>query len=371
MMLTAVSCSDDPEEPAEPEARRAVLIYMMADNNLSSFASQNINDMIRAANDGLLGDNLLYIYHDSRDFDHPALKRVTPVGLTVEFDFPVAISSSDPGRMEEVIAKFKELAPAENYGLILWSHATGWTFSNPESTGAAPLWFGDDKGKNIDIPMLAQILEGKGFDYIYFDCCHMANVESLYELRHCADVFAGSVTELPAAGMPYYLTLPYLMDVKADLVAAAKATFDKYNAMTGEDRTCTMSVIKASALDELAAASRDCLATKPALPAGYTGQPYERPKRYNEPCYLFDFKDYMTALHNANPSDGADAAYSRLVAALDDAVLYDAATPSVFNSIDINTHCGLSSFILRSLSDADTKGYRRLAWFSDVASAQF
>lgn len=381
MLFTASSCSSDSSEPdpapptvSNPKVKRAVLVYMMADNSLgnSSFDRNNLADMIRAAKDGLLDDSYLYVYHDDKFADHPTLKRVTPRGLEIQVDYPDTPSSAEVGRMEQVIAKFKELAPADRYGLILWSHADGWVFHDTDGSGISTMDFGDDKGKHMSIPDLAAALEGKGFDYIYFDCCHMANIESLYELRNCTDYFVGSTTELPAAGMPYYLTLPYLVAENPDLVAAAKATFDKYDAMTGTDRTCTMSVIDASALEEVADATRQLLATKPVLPENYEGQPFERPKRYGIPCYLFDFQDYMDALYYSNrTNDVARTAYGRLLDAMDDAVLYKAATPTVFGSIYLDAHCGLSSFILRTPEDAMTKGYNRLQWYHDVASVQF
>lgn len=350
---------------------RAVLVYLLSDNSLAGNDRRNLADMIAAAKAGRLGGNRLLVYHDERGAETPALKEVTPEGLKILKYYDKEGSSVSSDRMETAIADFKSFAPAAHYGLILWSHATGWLQTGVPESGITPMWVGEDRGKYMNVTTLARVLDGEGFDYIYFDCCHMASVEALYELRGVADKFAGSCAELPAAGMPYYETLPYLMSADADLEGAANTTFSTYDALTGLDRTVTMSVIDASALDRLAEATKAVYSLKPELPAGYEGQPFERPKYGGVPCYFFDFEDYVTALF-ANSSDrDMRRVYGQWLIALDDCVTYEAATPYVFNTLKIDSHCGLSTYILRREADADVNGYRQLAWWRDVASALF
>ncbi len=57
--------------------------------------------------------------------------------------------------------------------------------------------------------------------------------------------------------------------------------------------------------------------------------------------------------------------------ALAKAVLYKANTPYMWNSLRLNAHCGLSTFIVNTESDADTKGYKQLKWWHDVVSYKF
>ncbi len=383
MVMTLASCDsttpeikylDQPDD--DTPVQRSVLVYMLADNSLGrdGYDRQNLADMIAAVRDGRTGGNRLIIYHDDRNADHPALKEVTPMGLRIIKEYDDTESSVSGSRMAQVIADFKAIAPAENYGLILWSHATGWLQTGiPDSyQNVTPAWIGQDKNDYMNVTTLARVLDGKGFDYIYFDCCHMSSVESLYELRGVADTFVGSCTELPAEGMPYYETLPYLMAEDADLIAAARATFNKYDNLTGSARTSTMSVINASALDGLADATRKLYALHPKLSASYAGQSFERAKAGGEPCYMFDFADYIGALYSSDASDSNfRRAYAEWLIALDECVEYQAATPYIFNTIRISAHCGLSTYILRRESDADTKGYKQLVWWRDVASALY
>lgn len=380
-MLAA--CSDEPESvcneqsvtpTAKPQtAPRAVLVYMMADNSLGrdGYDRANLQQMIDASRDGLLGNSRLIVYHDDAKASAPMLKEVTPSGLRILKTYDNSLYSTDVKRWQEVISDFKTYAPARHYGLIFWSHASGWPFANlwiDYSEQASPQWVGEDRGRYMDVESLAYALDGQGFDYIYFDCCHMASIEALYELRQVADHFSASAAELPAEGMPYYDALPFLMAEDADLVAASKATFAKYDALDGSARTSTISVIDASKLDALADATRGVYALDPQLPWEYVGQPFERRKSNGEPCYLFDFKDYMDALAANSDNPMMADAYANWLNALSDAVEYQASTPWIFNSIKVNSHCGLTTYILRSPQDASTKQYRFTGWYNDVAS---
>ena len=75
----------------------------------------------------------------------------------------------------------------------------------------------------MNVTTLARVLEDENFSFIYFDCCFMMSVETLYEMRNTAPVIAGSVTELPVDGMPYHLNLSsFFRQGSADLIQAAK-----------------------------------------------------------------------------------------------------------------------------------------------------
>lgn len=385
LLLVAITACDNespslypdlgPQEGEPAWLERAVLVYMLSDNSLGDggYDRENLADMIRAAKDGRLGHNRLLVYHDDAKASNPTLKEVTPMGLRILKEYDNSQTSISPERMSQVIADFKSLAPAKHFGLIIWSHATGWlqTGESVSLNGVEPMWVGEDRGKYMNVTTLAQVLNGKDFDCIYFDCCHMASVESLYELRNVADKFVGSCAELPAEGMPYYETLPYLMAVVPDLEGAAHTTYSKYSVLSGVECSCTMSVIDASQLNRLAEATRQIYKLHPTLPADYTGQPFER----REPCYLFDMEHYIEALYS-NSSDIREMrkAYAEWLLAIDDCVTYAATTPWMFygyNGIKIDSHCGLTTYILRQESDADTKGYRTLSWYGDVVSALF
>ena len=216
---------------------------------------------------------------------------------------------------------------------------------------------------------LARVLDGEGFDFVYFDCCHMAGVEVAYQLRYVTPFIVGSASELPAQGMPYDKTLPYLMADEADPVGAAAQTFAYYDGLTGWGRTCTISVIDTSELDALADAVGEFYSLHPQLSADYRGQKFIASR-----CRYFDLSHYLGGLAQADMGGGFMTAYANALSAIDKAVVFERATPYLWyglpEQVDINNHCGLSTYIMKSEQDADAGrlNYRNLDWWKHVAS---
>lgn len=356
---------DTPDEPQEiVEAKRTILIYMVADNSLGTNLNDlfDLNEMVEAVRECGLNDCRVIAYHHARG-EAPVLKELSFQGFLPlkTYDYDTSNYSVDPERMEQVIADCRAVAPAESYGLVLWSHGNGWieTATSRSATEESPQRaFGDDRGRHMKITTLASVLNGKGFDWIYFDCCHMATVEILYELRHAAPVIVGSPSELPADGMDYTLTLPIFLSDEADMTAAADATFNLYNNMTGSARTCTMSVVNTAALDDVASATQAIMA---AAPDGPTRSQVQRYMTSN--CTVYDLGHYIDQLQEVDP-----ALIEAWHAALDRAILYKAATPYLWNIIKINNFSGLGTWVIESEADTTYKGYNNLSWWTDVVS---
>lgn len=364
--MATASCgdkhSDEPAPgPGKPsEATRTVLVYMVAHNDLGARGWDNadITEMRTAASTGSLGGGRLVVMHQSSE-GNSMLKEITADGTVDTLKvYDTAEAAVSIARMRRVCDDVREYAPASAYGLVLWSHGTGWLDNGmADSYNAPKRAFGLDGGKQMSVTSLAKALDGQGFDYVYFDCCHMASVEVAYELRHATPVVVGSACELPNAGMPYDENLDMLM--KGDAAGAAANTFRYYNEMAGSGRTCTMSVIRTDGLDRLAEATRRVFATAQPLPEGTMPQAFER----TGTCRLFDFEDYVERI--ATDSDALTAWRS----ALEQSVAYAASTPTIFSTLKIARHCGLSTFVVQSPADMDNMNYYRLRWAGDVASA--
>ncbi len=360
-------CSDDSltpaPEPAPEAVHRNLLIYMVSNNSLgtSNFDQYDINEMMAAAKEGF-GDNRVLLFRAATDRTQ-TLNEVTPEGLVTLATYDSSISAISPERIQAVISDSRTLAPADDYALVLWSHSDAWLSPTSGSDASQQRSFGDDGGKHLAIPDLASALEPWEFSYIYFDCCYMANVETLYEMRHCADWAVASAIELPAAGMNYTVNLPLLLLPEPDLTGAARATYNYYNALTDENRTCAMSVVNLKALDQLAAVTRELYLNAEAPGNDYSPQRFDP---LSKEGYLFDLADYIDA-HSQMEAELLDRWHS----ALENAVVYRAATPKIWGLYEINAHCGLSTYILPSASYASTRGYDTLQWWTDVASAKF
>lgn len=389
--LTFTACSDSgdtPEPTPDPAATvgRAVLVYMTAHNNLGygdpqdgdarHFDERDLAEMAEAARAGALGANRLLVLHSPWEGE-AVLKEVTPAGFKTLKSYGKTFNTTLSATMKQVIDDFQALAPAHAYGLILWGHGSGWLEDGQEQAPRRRSYGGFETGGShtwMNISTMADVLEGKCFDYLYFDCCFMAGVEVAYELRHAVGTVIASSSELPSEGMPYHKTLRYLMADNPDLPQAAAATFGHFDAKQGFDRTCTISVIHTAGLDALADAVGNAWLTATSAPSRFSVQQFASPNDYT---YRYRYFDLLHAVESA-ATPQATAAVSE---ALGNAVVYSAATPYIWEKdadhpwdyyqVKIDRHCGLTTYIPSSQADLDNYGYSQLEWATDVASKLF
>lgn len=366
VVLLLAACHEEPAPAPVLPVNRTVLVYMVASNNLGTgrFDEADLAEMQQAAKAGDITDGRLLVYHVPPSGD-PVLKEVTASGIDTLAMYDSETSSVSSVRMRAVFDDMRRVAPADEYGLVLWSHASGWLQDgiDDELDNAgemvAPLAFGFDKGQKMNLTTLARTLQGQNFGFVYFDCCYMGSVEVAYELRHATPLIVGSPSELPSNGMPYNRNIRCFFAPEADLLTAARNTFELYDGEFGANRTCTMSVINTAALDGLAAVVRDIYSgASDPWPAGYEPQRYMTESR----CYHFDLGHYVEALGS---DDALLAEFRRF---MDEAVLYEAATPFLWNRLAVESHCGLTTYIFENEAQSRIKGYDTTSWFSDVAS---
>ena len=151
--------------------------------------------------------------------------------------------------------------PAREYGLVLGGHSTGWLIEQePGDTRA----FGVDNGDGyayssrnrrwINVPTMANVLERvPHLKFIFADCCNFMCLETMYELRNVTDYIIGSPAEIPAEGAPYEQIMPALFEKNT----FCSSIIDIYHrTQNGE---VPLSVVKTSAMDQLASATRYAL----------------------------------------------------------------------------------------------------------------
>jgi hypothetical protein len=148
----------------------------------------------------------------------------------------------------------------EGYGLVLWSHASGWLKADSIAYSRA---YGVDNGINssysnngpfLNIPTIRRVLEGQPhLDFILADCCNFMCLESIYELRSVTDYIVGSPAEIPDPGAPYATVVPEMFKRQN----AAKGIMQKY-AECYQD-ALPLSVAKTSEMEALAEATNDVL----------------------------------------------------------------------------------------------------------------
>lgn len=354
--MALAACSSDNNAEPTAKARRTIIIYMLADNSLGlgGYDSDDIAEMETWARKSDFNECNIIVYHVAAG-GTATLEQLTPQGMKIlkKYAYNPDIYSVDIDKMRAIMADMVNLAPAKSYGAIMWSHSNGW-----QENKYSRSW-GQDRNMTMKISSLAAGMADLHWDFIYFDSCHSITVEVVYELRSLTPIIAGSTTELPSPGMPYDKTLGYFVSDKADIEEAARTTFNYYNSMSGQMRSCTMSVIDTRHLNELAYATRAIMATAPELPDNYRGIPY-----MVTACTIFDMADYI---HNLQVTD--QSLIDRWDNVLKSCVIYKAATPSMWQGLlDLSHYCGMGSYFATTPHEASMMGYMNQSWWKDVVS---
>ena len=340
-VLLFISCgNDEPDTPPTPkQANRTVIVYMSAENNLSYYAAKDTVEMLLGSKT-LSQDNNLIVFIDrakesgmSTGQELPSIKKIEGGKSTLVKQYAEDFISTDPEKMTEVLELIAKDFPAKSYGLVLWSHATGWCIEN-DSVAVAQnsnlrRAYGRDTGDNttnannvgkwINIPTLAKVLEHLSFrfDYIFCDCCNMSNAETAYELRKTTDYLIASPAEIPGHGAPYDKIMSYLFGNGTQAYQGIVDCYaDEFNS------EIPLAVIQMNQMEELANATRVILSTlEPTddkdfkLYKNAAGLMYYDGDRAVTLCSLYDMNDFL--LQNATEDN-----YRQWKQAYDRAVIY-------------------------------------------------
>ncbi len=271
--VSAVSCSKDEAEDEDTVASRSVLVYIAAENSLNSYASSDINEMLQAKSQLEPGENLV-LYVDDTDYPRiyvinsntkaESYSRLTPVKT-----YPEEMDSADPETFSKVLDYFFSNYKAESYGLVMWSHGSGWVNSPDNQTTASSQvrrTICVDNGHNLAVDygsrmevvdMAAALASYPKFEFILFDACFMQEMEVAYELRDATDYVIGSPAEILASGAPYQNILaPMFADpFRPDSVVYNYYIYYGVSSMSG----VVLSAIKTDEFDGYVAVMNDLL----------------------------------------------------------------------------------------------------------------
>lgn len=349
------SCKKDSVTLSDEISFRTIIVYIAANNNLSSEAYVNIEQLETNIED-VDGNLLVYanlpnttpvLYHISNKKGNRKTIKVK------EYEYH---NSADPMVMKRVITDAMERFPSQSYGLILWSHATGWI---PPTAGNIKLKsFGDDQGDEMDIKELKNALPNN-LDFILFDACSMASVEVLYEIKDKAKHFIVSPGEVVSNGMPYNKIVNDLFtpDISA-YTTIAKKYYEHYNSLSGNFQSATVSVIQASKLQNLADKTKEILLSQKPQHADFKRSEIQRMDfDPSNPLIAFDFLDFIEVNYN----NSAQLNYLKEI--LNQTILYKANTPK-FNGITIYKNSGLTCYIPHADNEQNVhEYYRTLSWY--------
>ena len=218
LVALVAACSKN-EEPDTPQLARSVLVYISAQNTLAGNVDNDIIEMLYGAsnmddNDRLVlfldDNNYSRFYEITRKTVGRSLSNLTPV-----YQYENNLNSATPEDFDRVLNYFFQNYKAETYGLVMWSHGSGWinasgiNSSSPRRSFAVNTDQGTTTRMNIT-DMGVVMRKYPQFEYILFDACFMQTVEVAYELRATAKYLIASPAEIPGRGAPYDLLLPVM-----------------------------------------------------------------------------------------------------------------------------------------------------------------
>lgn len=357
------------QSEVEHKINRTLLVYIAADNNLSNTANSNIYSMNSCISSGMDNYNLLVLV--DRKGVAPALLHIHNFKIDTVAKFPER-DTTDPMVLNEAIDYMLQNWKAEHYGLVLWSHGTGWLptdklhFVAPNMRYAPSRAFGweDLKGetpayKCMELDELVTGIPEDVFDYIVFDACYMGNVEVMYALRNKAPQIVSSCYEVVSYGFPYHIVTRDLLN--GNVLKSCNEFYNYYNSMSGWEQMAGISLVNTAELDSLARCFRKIIAeygdTVPKMDVSKV-QCFDRFDHH----VFYDLENFVESL-------GTSREYMtefRLV--MDRCVPFKITTPYIFpgdkEEIKVNSYCGLSIYIPRPEYEASglNDAYRETEW---------
>ncbi|MDE6294514.1 MAG: hypothetical protein K2M03_00450 [Muribaculaceae bacterium] len=348
----------------------------------------DINEILRVAPELDLFNNDIFVYYLTNN-QAPALyqteydKTSGIYKLVKRKDYDRSQYSTDPRRIRGVIEDYLHLSPADTYGLIFWSHGTGWTpyFSDHKvnqsevsqsGRGGVYKSFGYDSYNGTvdqcDIIELAEAVPEDIFHYIWFDCCYMGGIETVYQLRDKADYMVAYCTEVWGDGMQYTLTMPYLVNEQPDLKGAAKAFSDYY---INQQLAVTVGVYDLSQVEGVAEVAAERFNLEPA--------PVVFMQNYGRQGYdFYDFGQYLKSKMIETPEKWSTSVFDSSMSAFDDIQLNAALSKLVVfkQSADINFNrsplsldyfSGLSVHYFKNENTEKDAYYQQTDWYKRIS----
>lgn len=368
-----VGCTKELTEP--PSSRRPLVVYMALDNNLR----EEYSSRLAALRAGWQPDMELWVYADTPEGASLGRMESAPEGATLRtVERYGAENSASGATLERVLRTVWRLCPSEGYGLLFFSHATGWLPAGTLGYPSGSRSVGSDHGSEIELESFAAALpEGMPLDYVVFECCLMSGAEVMLELHGRTPWVLASSAEVVAPGFrPLYAKGLEVLTKRTRPVPELLAAFGRsymthVEGLSGEYRSATLSVVNTQALPGLAEAVRRATsgAAPDAMPAELLAplQRFDRPGMYGDrpaAARFFDLDEWVETLA------GDGAALSAFRAALADAVVWRASTERFlggeggpYNGFEVRRHSGLTVYVPREEFPALNASYRRTAWW--------
>ncbi|MDY3821054.1 MAG: clostripain-related cysteine peptidase, partial [Bacteroidaceae bacterium] len=258
-IILCLSCEHESPQPRQ-ESERTVIVYAVAENSLSYSAVMDSMEMAKAVKDIPSNCNLI-VYIDRNQWPTVTVMN-SKDGVKLWKRYTRDLDSADSLTMLHTLTELTKAFPSKHYGLVLWSHASGWIpkrkafgIDNNHNSNYS------NSGTELEIPALRGILEQlPHLDFILSDACLMQTVEVAHELRQVTDYLIGSPSEIPGEGAPYDRIMLPMMRGNATEIA------EQYYQYFTDRQGVALSVVDCRQMDSLA------IATAPLIERFWAGR---------------------------------------------------------------------------------------------------
>lgn len=377
-LFAAAACHhhDHDERPVRKH-KRTILMYIAAENSLNSFAADDSLEVAAALPD--LPDSVQVALYIDNAAGSNLYYGSASRQLTLAKAYKRNVCSTDSAEMDMILSDVESLFQAEHYGIIFWSHASGWvpqaskvpvrrTFGidNGRRSGSS------DSGPQMAITTLANVLQRHAHtDFLFFDACFMQCIEVAYQLRHVTDYVIGSPAEIPADGAPYTTVLPLL--ARGDIDGAMRSYYDYYASGSGHNiyGGAILSAARTDKLEALAGATRPLIEELFADRAEVATDDVQYFYPVSGSTTFTQYFDIANLFYNRCTAESYAAWWQAFEAAVPVRYishLWVSASAAWFQVVQDAEHCGaVSVFVPSTFYDDNgwTQAYHTLDWYTD------
>lgn len=414
--LVLGACSKDEPVPA-PESSRVLLVYVGTDNNLSGLEQEKLQALREGWTRNPSDRIIAYIDKGGTAARLIELSNLEPGDDPRELASYGTENSASGTTLSRVIEYVKTTYPADVFGLLVFSHASGWlpqgTLQNPYAASntvtGVPEYLGANPGtasrngslthqslrgetsydpgnsslyssasagnsgqtrsiildgaEEMELREFAAAIPDHTFDYIVFETCFMAGIEVAWELRHKTPYILASSAEIvhPGYAPVYVQATGKILSGQIREFGQAAFNYTLTYAETDLQRSATYSVIRTDRLQALASfVSENC-----DFLSSFDLQQIQHFDR-NDYRLFFDFEDYYSRLLR-DPSKRTEL--TRLVT---EAIPWKASTDVFMTQVgglsgfEIRQHSGLTTYIPQAKFTALNSAYLETGWASAV-----
>jgi hypothetical protein len=381
--------------------KRNILFYVGGDNDLFDEVNQKINqirqgwipekgEMIIYADKKNVGAYLFRVNENKDAKGYYGLDTLRIYGQE---------NSADSDTLKRVINTMASDYPADSYGMIFFSHASGWlpqgTLNQPRSLARDEL---KGEKREMEYDDFAAAIPDKQFDFIILEACLMADVMSMYELHNKAEYVLASSAEIVSPGFGgsngliteiYKKEIMRLYDTKNDIKSVvsgfAQSYYDHIATIPENNVYCsaTMSLIKMNEMEALASATKAALRGKLINDTTLNTdlvQRFDRPQKQIKTEYKNSrFFDFAHTIEQIAPESQLKAFSEQM----DKTVVWKAATKrfllgdkddaetpdfKAYDGFFIERHSGLTTYIVQQVYPFLNLTFEASLWYKAIYS---